>query len=331
MKANLYLHPEKFRYNGVDTWEEFSDKLNCLANDMCAVINDYSGDNQFKVYPSLFLTPVYEERTIYEVIPQCLEPDEMNIMYSMLSNTSEEEDEISIGDLKSKCFYTSEEKEVNSVVVLNNPTHVVEDHQTVVDDYITFDYYSVVYNKDTWYTLRRQILGNHPGTSREFVEGCRICFPDIVFHDNCIDTLKCPEYDFLIICPRRIVYYLSCLNDKFSEFADKYIAGKMDPNNLLENFSGTYAFDEAGSMQQNYTKKELLTFDFTVTDGVRREIPLKDKVLCEPHFKIAKPDSNYRGSSVKKDFHPRIYFNFERKKRIENGKYLVGQMGKHVQ
>lgn len=341
MKANLYLHKDAFVYNGVDTSEEFASKLSCLVKDMRDVICEQSDENIFHVHDELFQIPLFEQEVIYDVAFRILQPEEQGVLFSMLTDQSHAFSDTTFEEIKTKSSFVPEETEVNSYIVLNRPIEKVPESEeekkaakmmvrSIVKDYITFDNYEVVYDKNSWITLRRQILGNHPGSHEDFVTNCRKYFSEIAFHDNCIKTLIDNNYDYLKTCPRRIVYYLSCLNDKFADTLEKYELGKVDANNLLADFSGTYSLGESGSMQQNFEKKKSLTFKFCNTSDSTYDNKVFVDVLCEPHLKIPRPDDNYTGSWDDKNFHPRIYFNFERKPIIENGKYLVGIMGKHV-
>ena len=70
-------------------------------------------------------------------------------------------------------------------------------------------------------------------------------------------------------------------------------------------------------------KKPRLTFDFRTNEGGRRD------VLCEPHLKITQIDSNCTSTVHYLTFNPRIYFNFG-EPTVEDGKILVGSIGRHV-
>ncbi len=330
MLANLYLHPDAFCYNKVDTEEQVTNKLRCLIRDMRDVIYCCHEDNVFQVTSSLCETQVFEKQELIDFVQKHLTGEEIGVFFSMIGNKSTEMTPLTVDEIKEKCQACYSNSETNAIVILNNilENNETEDekqkHKGVVNDYITFDTYQVVYDKSSWITLRRQILGNHPGTPAEFIGDCTKYFSNITFHENCINTLTDDNYDYLKVCPRRIVYYLSCLNDKFKNILIKYKLGEVNPNVILEDFSGTYGLDEPASIQMNYKKKDALTFSFCVKATAETL-----KVLCEPHLKISKADSNYRGSRVGSDFHPRIYFNFD--KGMSDGHYYVGIIGKHVE
>ena len=337
MIANLYLHPDTFAYNGVDTEKDVCAKLIALVEDMTKVICEYSGENKFKVPTSFPCVCVYEGMTIIDLAEQCLGNDSKGVFYSMLTDTSDSYDSISFDDLRDMCNYREEEDVVNSVLVFNVPIEDLGEeekadsdqeakmaHQTVDRNYITFDKYEIVYSKQTWVHLRRQILGNHPGGPKAFVEECCKYFPNLCFHKNCESSLVDEEFNYLETSPRKMVYYLSCLNDKFCEVYEKHKTIGSNANTLLADFSGMYGLDEPGSLQQRPEKKSALTFDFKKNDKKQCE------VVCEPHLKISQEDRNCRVRNINYNrFHPRIYFYFPQPD-VENGRILVGSIGKHI-
>lgn len=339
MKANLYLHPEAFAYNGKDTKEEVKQRLNSFISDMKIIIFENNQENKFYVLPALATTSVYEKESLISFASSCLEGEEQGVFYSMFANTASEYENVTLEELLPICTYYPEEQEVNTVVFLNqnqdsslpefeNAGNTREETKSVVNDYITFDNYQIIYNKDSWNTLRRQILGNHPGSHKEFVQDCRKYFPNICFHDNCVESLKDSEYDYLKTSPRRIVYYLSCLNDHLNEIYTRHATKGKDANSILEDFSGHYGLDKAGSIQANSKTKEALTFifkDSNINELSREDVP----VHCEPHLKIERKDANSIVEINTDTFHPRIYFYFPQK-CVEFGRIVVGSIGKHV-
>lgn len=332
MVANLYLHPDTFLYNGSDTEETIACKLVSLVDDMKDIIYSHKNENKFKVSTLLARVSVYKTCELVDFASKVLDGDQLVVFYTMLTDTSDSHD-FSMQDLRNMCKYEKNETEINSIVVFNIPIEYLDDeqkaicreeakmkHLSVIKDYITFDEYKVVYNKQSWHHLRRQILGNHPGTPKEFMHECEKYFPAICFHENCIESLNDRNYEYLNYIPRKIVYYLSCLNDEFSKYYST--TANKNPNDILSGFSGIYGFDEAGSMQQNKEKKPLLTFNFCNKDKSCR----CDSCLCEPHLKISQPDKKHKGGFNAQNFHPRIYFSFTCKKN----KIPVASIGKHI-
>lgn len=337
MVANLYLHPDTFKYNGSDTRQQVEGKLKMLVSDMTDVLNVHKDENTFKVPTSLALTPLYQDICIYEMASSCLSADEAGVFFPIMANTSENYDNLSVEQLHEMCRYHENETEVNSMLVLNQPEdYYTEDEKkeaaeqekknrkSVVTDYITFDDYKVVYSKQTWTHLRRQILGNHPGEPKDFILECRKYFTNLSIHDNCVVSLVDDDFEYLKIIPRRIVYYLSCLNDKFEDVRIRHKTLGSNPNVILADFSGMFGFDKEGSLQQRPEKKPYLTFVFNSPKGSSYS------VLCEPHLKIEHEDCNCKIKNIKYDrFHPRIYFSYTNPE-VANGKILVGSIGKHI-
>ena len=336
MTANLYLHPDTFTYNRVDSKELVVGKLHTLVDDMTKVVYEHRSENKFKVPWSFASVLVYDGMTIINLVEDCLDPDEKAVFYTMIGDTSDEYDNVTLEELREKCRFRDDEQEVNSILVFNVPDEDLSNeqkakteeaklfHQTIINDYITFDKYEVVYSKQTWIHLRRQILGNHPGNPDSFLVECKKYFPNLCFHDNCSSSLVDSNFNYLETSPRKIVYYLSCLNDKFREVCDEHKLKGSDANTILKDFSGRYSLDEPGSLQQNPEKKTLLTYSFFRNDMSKCD------VVCEPHLKISQKDDNSKVKNIDySKFHPRIYFYFA-DPNVEGAKILIGSMGKHI-
>lgn len=310
MLANLYIHADAIKYNDIDTESEFYSKFALLLRDLNEIRNQYGEENIIKVSPCLSLVKLFKEKTLYEVISQ-LEPEERNFVFSVICNTSEECD-LPLSQLLELCKYQVDETECNTVIFLNKK---VSNPQQFPVDYITFDQYEIIYDKDSWHTLRRQIMGNHPGTPHEFIQAAIIHFPNIVFHPNCESSIT----GYLDKIPRKIVYYLSCMNDKLLEH--KSLTGISDENILLADFCGKYKFDEAGSRQSTPIKKKSYQFGF-LKRGCVDEPKNYKTITCDPHMKISSCDNN-------NNFIARIYFHFG-DDDIAPNKLLVGSIGPHV-
>ncbi len=332
MIANLYLHPDTFKYNNKDTKEQVSAKLVALVDDMTKIVYEHSEENKFKIPTALFNVPVFENMSIVELAEVSLNPDEKGVFYTMIEDTSDDYDNISIEDLLEKCVYMPQEKEVYSILVFNLPEEELTKsqmisppcHQTINNNYITFDRYEVVYSKQTWLHLRRQILGNHPENPDHFIKECRKYFPKLCIHDNCVSSLIDTQFNYLETSSRKLVYYLSCLNDNFSELYERHKLVGSNADTILTEFSGLYGLDESGSLQQRPEKKALLSFVFLHNNGE------ECNVICEPHLKISQEDKNSKIKNINyQKFHPRIYFSFPNPD-IENGRIPVGSIGKHI-
>lgn len=322
MIANLYLHKDAFEYNGTDSQEQVKDKLRAFADDMRDIVFGHTEQNVFRVSSDALTCEVFTGVSLINSISSYLEGDQVAIMFSVLANQSEEYSH-SLEELKSMAQYSPGEETVTSIVYLNKPRTEKD-----LTHYIQFDNYEIVYDKSSWITLRRQILGNHPGSPASFIQDCGKYFTDLAFHRHCVDSLQDDYYQYLDVIPRKIVYYLSCLNDGFKTIKDRHINNSPDANSILSDFSGCYGLDEPGSIERDLGKKVLLTYVFTKTEcepGGGVDAPM----LCEPHLKISQPDTNREGNIDYRTFHPRIYFHFG-DNRVERGKILVGSIGAHV-
>lgn len=185
-----------------------------------------------------------------------------------------------------------------------------------------FETYEVVYNRDSWITLRRQILGNHPGPIEDFIRNAAPYFDNILFSSNCIDSLS--QGDYLNIIPRKIIYNLSVLNDRFRQLQKQK---KISVNEILAEFAGLYKLDIPGSLQRDPSTKQNRTFSFEYQKNCNSQLQQRE-YNCEPHLKIESPDDNYSGRQVV-NFHSRIYFHFGEEGFADN-KILVGSIGPHL-
>ena len=167
MLANLYLHSEAFRYNGTDSERDVVGKIKLLLNDIVDIVYRYGDENVFKTSKELVSNcNVYKKEGLMDFIENHLDIEEKTIFYTILANISEDYD-LSSDELKELCLYKVDEKEVNSLLVMNSPINERSDYEN--NSYMSFDEYKVVYSNDSWITLRRQILGNHPGDADNYI------------------------------------------------------------------------------------------------------------------------------------------------------------------
>ncbi len=239
MNANLYLHTNSIRWNGVDNEYELLSKLSKLTVDLISFKNNSKNTHHnIKVSPQIYEVDICKSKKIIEII-EGLQREEKNYIYSILGNTSEECD-LSYEELETKSMYDPGETECNAILFLNhNKTNIS------INPYMTFDRYQIIYNTQTLMVLYRQILGNHPGDAIHFMGECHICFPNIYFHVHCNDSI----IDYLNRIPRKIVCHLACMNDCLLNFIKEKETGK-DANTVLEEFAGCYGL-ETGSLQRN--------------------------------------------------------------------------------
>ncbi|MBQ7382030.1 MAG: hypothetical protein IJV61_03275 [Paludibacteraceae bacterium] len=327
MEAHIYIHPANFEYNGIDTESQVVAKYEYLLRDWSDLRDSPTHEeNKFYVLSGVHVVNAYKQQNIYDFIFAHLRPEESGLFLTILGDTSigKHIQEPTIEELTKQCVYQEGEAFATTMMVLNVPS--LEDVPQV-NPYIQFEDYQIVYGRTSWQTFRRQILGNHPGDDPAvFIEECKKYFPNLLFHENCTNSLTYKEFDCINTCPRKIIYYLSCLNDCYHLLCKEYHdAGKNnEPNDILADFSGRYGFDRAASIQGDPASKDTRTFTFKHPDE-DREID----VLCDLHFKITSPDIRYKGR-ICGNYNPRIYFGIRNNEDYSSIKIYVGSIGEHL-
>jgi hypothetical protein len=166
----------------------------------------------------------------------------------------------------------------------------------------------LVYDKNNWFQFHRYFLGLYPHNAEYFINECIKYFPDLFFHENNYHTVRLIFKD----SPKTIIHYLNELSNNFN-FC------KLKTNNhidLLKQFNSISNFDIDASIEGDLSRKNDLTFSFENKDG-------NDELLyCELHLKLLFDDN-------RKIVQNRIYFH-EGKQNIQNGKILIGHIGKHL-
>lgn len=330
MVANIFLHPDNFRYNKVDDEDYLASKLKSLVNDLEEVVYKRNEENKFFVLSGFFDVDIFYKKQIIPFADKHLIGDEKGVLYAMLANEADGTTTMSLEELEAKCNYSQGEEHPTSMVVLNVPkidNDLAADKEEYPKEYIQFEHYEIIYGKNNWRTFRRQILGNHPGDDYiAFINDCEKYFPNISFHSNCTNSLAYKEFDCINTCPRKIIYYLSCLNDCYHLICKEYhdFGKNTEPNDILADFSGRYGLDRAASIQGQPASKDSRTFTFKHPDG-KQEI----EVLCDLHFKITSPDTRYRGR-ICDNYNPRIYFGIRPNADYSSVKIYVGSIGEHL-
>jgi len=175
--------------------------------------------------------------------------------------------------------------------------------------------YHIVYNINNWYEFKRYFLGIHPhrNDGEYFIEECKKYFPNLFFHERNKKTVTYILKD----CSRKLIYHLTALNDKF------IYSNNMgtDRTQTLKHFSLAAELDETASLEGDASRKNNFTFVFI------NNIGLPENVCCESHLKLCYNDSYPGDTSYSTD--RRIYFH-EGKQNIQQGKILIGHIGKHL-
>jgi hypothetical protein len=90
---------------------------------------------------------------------------------------------------------------------------------------------------------------------------------------------------------------------------------------ILKILTASANLDEAASLEGNISMKKKLTFSFENDNGNL------ENVCCEAHLKLCYNDNYPCDASYSTD--RRIYFH-SGKDKIQNGKILIGHIGKHL-
>jgi len=304
MTAELYIIPESFENTGRLTKDEIEEKVKSLAQDFDS-IRQYKSENKIHVNPQIysvvFICDVTMEELLYnhEIGRKHIDRDVLLALRKIIIESSNTD--ISLAMIKD-LLPNHSEKRCHGLIAFNEVSGVEQEYQ-------------IVYDINDWYVFRRNFLGLYP-RQREcgyFIDECKKYFPRLFFHERNKETIACLLDD----CPKKIIFHLGALNDKFHEFCKP----ELHRTQVLKEFSIGAKLDEEASLEGNASRKEAFTFDFT-NDKKAQEL-----VCCEPHIKLCHNDNYPSDSSYSTN--RRIYFH-EGKRHIQGGKILIGHIGKHL-
>lgn len=302
MVAHFYLLAESFSNNDKFSITEIENKIRRFAEDI-RLINSHKETNILyinyeDIYPQIF----YDKYSVFDFICNgyglikqgLVDRDVVNAFLSIVQKAEE-------------TTFTSVEviKELFNWVDENNCHGLIAFHKVDNLD----DNLQIVYGRDGWYKFRRHFLGQFPLNEDFFIDECAKYFPGLFFHLRNKDSIKAIFTD----CPKKIIYHLSALNDKFR---DSQQPG-LNRTQVLERFSIEARLDEEASLKGDADRKNDFTFEFVNNKG---DI---EKVCCEPHLKLCYSDINSSYSTNR-----RIYFH-EGVPHICGGRILIGHIGSH--
>ena len=170
----------------------------------------------------------------------------------------------------------------------------------------------IVYDKESWYDFRRYHLGLFYGNAAYFIEECKKYYPRMFFHDHNKSSIGQIFKTF----SNTIINHLNGIHDILPSIIKEH--PEYNQSQLLTELSTRARFPEEASVQGGMNPN--LKFSFKTTDGTSEK-----EVLCELHAKLCYDDSN----DLKYHKDVRIYFHKGRPD-IENGKILIGHIGKHL-
>lgn len=303
MVAEFYIIAESFSQNPNFTTAEIEAKTKSLANDF-VYIRKYKDSNKLFVHPDIYNVNFVNNISISELLYN----DE-------IANNNLDRD-VRVFLKKIICESESTTNTTQEVIDVLLPEH----NENLCHGLIGFNLvanvkpeFQVVYHLNGWLEFRRHYLELYPVNATFFIDECIKYFPELYFHERNKETVG----EILHNCPKKIVFHLTALNDKFKNLPQ---AG-LNRTQVLEQFSISAALDETASLEGNARRKPALTFKFT---NNKNEI---EDICCEPHLKLCRNDFYPGDTSYSND--RRIYFH-EGRVTVQEGKILIGHIGDHL-
>jgi hypothetical protein len=304
MVAHFYLLAVSFQNNAHFNKEEIEEKIRSLSEDV-NLIHKYKETNKlFANYSEIYPQILFSTYTVEDIIclkEKVFERDVLNALQNIIVNKAQAT-ENSFQEVKDELLPKIDEHNCYGLIAFHKIAEFDENMQ-------------VIYGKDEWYRFRRHFLSLYPHDANFFVDECTKYFPELYFHERNKTVIS----HLLKDSTKKLVHYLSELNDKFS-------LAKTNPYNRkqsLKRFNSMCSFDQNASDEGNSGSKEKSkvkkrdTFEFIDKYGQKKEI------CCDLHLKILKDD---RGK-ISTD--RRIYIN-EGSKDVGCNKILVGHIGNHI-
>jgi hypothetical protein len=281
---------------------EIEEKVKRLSEDV-NLIHRYKETNKLyvnyaEIYPQIFYLHYTVEAFVCN--PQELKQNEIDRdVIATLQNILQKSEATSITSQEAK-------DELLSWIDENNCHGLIAFHRIDGLD----DNLQIIYGIEGWYKFRRHFLGKYPKDVNFYIDECIKYFPNLYFHERNRHSIKAIFDD----CPKKIVYHLSALNDKFKDC----IKEGLNRTQVLENFSRYAKLDEIATLEGDADRKKDFTFQFLNNSGI------DENVCCEPHLKLCYSDVNTSYSNDR-----RIYFH-EGKPNIQKGHILIGHIGNHL-
>lgn len=301
MVAEFYIIADSFTQNSDLTVEEVESKTKSLANDF-VYIKQYKETNKLLIHADIynvqFISGIKISDLLYNnrVANEYLDRDVRLALKKII--LEQETTEITIEEVKEVLLPEHNEDICHGLIGFNTVDDVAPQFQ-------------VVYNLSGWLNFRRYFLGIYPKNETYYIDECKKYFPKLSFHERNKMTIK----SILRNCPQKIIYHLSALNDKFRESSN---LPELNRTQILEHFSINSSLDEKASIEGDASRKKDFTFQFLNSENISED------VCCEPHLKLCYSDTDTAYSTER-----RIYF-YEGKPNIQNGKILIGHIGKHL-
>ncbi|WP_158648399.1 hypothetical protein [Candidatus Symbiothrix dinenymphae] len=192
---------------------EIEEKVKRLAEDV-KLINQYKDTNKLytnysEIYPQVFYANYTVEKFIcnpQELKQNGIDRDVINSLQNILQMSEE--------TIKTS---TEVKDELLSWINKDNCHGLIAFHKISGFD----DSVQIIYGMDGWYKFRRHFLGLSPKDANYFIDECIKYFPLLYFREENKDAIK----SILKECPKKIIYHLSALNDKFKDCVTPELKG----------------------------------------------------------------------------------------------------------
>lgn len=190
--------------------------------------------------------------------------------------------------------------------ILFKSQSIIEDGNSI--DISLGEFPNAAYTLFSYLLFRRKLLALSRN-SDEFALVMPSCFPDTEFAENIEVEMRKIE-DFQMNAPE-IVQNLSVLNDEALEIFESHHGNSKEAMDILSSKLLECSPDP------KHRAKLLFTFSYDENDSGDSSKKYKE-ILCEPHLKLIRKDSNLR-----------IYFQWKDEQVGDNKKVLVGRIGGH--
>lgn len=301
MKADLFVNSDTFKYIEGSTEDDVFLKLSDFSELVSYIDSDFNDDTIFidennfyqaEILPSICMSDLlFIEHDSYE------NKDVLDILLLLVNRFESIPDTIS-----DPIAFVNDKQNCSALIVLNK-----------LDDIGISNDKQILSTKVDFINFHRECLIEFPlATTNEFLEEAKLCFSNLVIHEDNIISLKSVYKSHL----KSIVVYLSIMND--------YLISEFQSNEIYENnfvdflnlFKSNHTEIEGASFQgsfKNATVKKQYEKCFLINGEEK-------KFYCEAHLKMFHDD---RGTVS----HGRIYFKAIKK----NDKYVyIGIINKHM-
>jgi hypothetical protein len=306
MIADFYLMGASFQYPTGLSAEDLAIKIEDLARD-CEYIRQYKTENRRFKHESIYDQEIYPNISmvdfLYSNIPAIKKKFGAEVLNALQMIVEKANDtNLSTKDIV-ELLDTHDEKNAYGLLCLHKINEVAD--AAINERYL-------VYDKQNWFAFRRHFLGLYPNDTVFFCKEAVKYFSNLHLHERNVGTMRPIYKDFV----QKIITHLGYLNDDFNQYkGTPYLRRE-----TLKVFSAACKLDEEATIEGNVKHKSKITFIF------ENDSDTMESICCEPHLKLCHSDK-HPGDRVYY-FH-RIYFH-EGKPNIQNGKILIGHIGKHI-